>query len=886
MLGKRHTVVAQGPLAFGMHRLAAADASTLGLELTSLPLLAARLAGGFLRPANSDDLYPGISAALEAGGFAELQPLCGLPGTTRAVARTLRKLWEADVALEDSPIPRICDLALIESRVRAQLAPGAKLPRDLRDLALGRVALAPRLLGDVELNRVQYVPRVWQPLIVALCGVVRVRWRDPGTADVGWFPGEILRSERAPIPAPQLVSCANPRSEVIESLRWARMLLSSGKARAHEIAICGASTEGWDDHFLTLARDSDIPIHMSNGVPALSTDDGQACAALADVLLNGLSQERVRRLFAHAIGVSPRLRELPHEWSKGVSRDAGLFQVDHWRRALEQAHARSGLSSNVTEEVMSALSLLSRGVEIASTAGTEFLRPSARRLWMRALSSAPAQALSLSLQDLRLSHSTDPGACVVWCPAHHLIGAPRPWVWLLGMTSGMWPERSTEDPLLPDHIYDSKLLEPEALSERQRRSYELIRSNASSGCFISRSRRRSALGGLLPASPLLTGSAPGIDLRPGRIPKHAFSEADRLLARPQEAAATPRLQVATSCWSNWLADSLTPHDGLVASDHSVIIDALSQPQSATSLRRLLRDPLSFVWQHGLGWHTSHVVSEPLELDARSFGELVHEILRRSVEHLEPTPGLTRATADEINSAIERALSFVREQWPLERAIPPHLLWLHTLQLAQRLARKALTADSSKSETRCWTEVPFGSHEEGPGQWPWDPRASVQIPGTRVPLRGSIDRLDLRRTELAGERLEVRVTDYKTGSEPPRAAEISIDGGNELQRVIYAIAASQLLTDVHSIAPTLLYLREDVPRSHELVGVDNVIAQVSEFVAEACNLLQQGNVLPGLRRDENDEYAIALPAAREFYFKRKDRPLRRAFGKYARWWSAR
>jgi hypothetical protein len=32
--------------------------------------------------------------------------------------------------------------------------------------------------------------------------------------------------------------------------------------------------------------------------------EGQACAALADVLLNGLSQDRVRRLFGRAAGRS------------------------------------------------------------------------------------------------------------------------------------------------------------------------------------------------------------------------------------------------------------------------------------------------------------------------------------------------------------------------------------------------------------------------------------------------------------------------------------------------------------------------------------------------------------------------------------------------------
>ncbi len=47
---KRCTVVVDGPLAFRMRRLAAARDRDLGLEIFTLPLLAARLAGGFAGP--------------------------------------------------------------------------------------------------------------------------------------------------------------------------------------------------------------------------------------------------------------------------------------------------------------------------------------------------------------------------------------------------------------------------------------------------------------------------------------------------------------------------------------------------------------------------------------------------------------------------------------------------------------------------------------------------------------------------------------------------------------------------------------------------------------------------------------------------------------------
>jgi len=92
----------------------------------TLPQLAARLAGGFTRPARSEDLDPAIRSALEAGGFTDLESIRTLPGMTRSVAWTLTRLWNADFALADRAheSARLQDLAAIETRVRASLPVG------------------------------------------------------------------------------------------------------------------------------------------------------------------------------------------------------------------------------------------------------------------------------------------------------------------------------------------------------------------------------------------------------------------------------------------------------------------------------------------------------------------------------------------------------------------------------------------------------------------------------------------------------------------------------------------------------------------------------------------------------------------------------------------
>ena len=73
-------------------------------------------------------------------------------------------------------------------------------------------------------------------------------------------------------------------------------------------------------------------------------------------------------------------------------------------------------------------------------------------------------------------------------------------------------------------------------------------------------------------------------LKRGRTPWHAFSETDRLLARPHDAAASPAIAAASECWNDWRKPVVTAHDGRTRSEHSVIRRAIAEVQSAISLR--------------------------------------------------------------------------------------------------------------------------------------------------------------------------------------------------------------------------------------------------------------------------------------------------------------
>lgn len=875
------TVVVEGSIAPQMRRADAARANECGLQILSLPQLAARLAGGFTMPATKEVLDPAVRHALDEGGFVELEPVRRLPGTARAVARALRKLWEADLDLRRrADSTRLRELILIEERVR-RLMPNAVLTtRDLRDAALQGVQYAPKLVGAVHLQGLSFVQPLWRPLIEALAMVVEIDWFAPRDAETDWFSGNVI-----PIAAPTrsaepiVVSCADPRHEVVESLRWARRLITSGAAKPSEIAIASTSTAPWDDHFIALAAEAGLRVHFAHGVPALATADGQRCAALADLLMRGLSQKRVRRLVSLTRGQGLGLDRLPEGWLAALPRGAALSTVQDWQRAVADAILKDS-SLNSAREVLPVLETLAGGPAASGPAAEMFLRGRSLQIWEAATRSAPPDALELSLRNIRLTSDTDAADSIVWCPARDLAAAPRAHVRLLGLTNRSWPRNTGEDPVLPGHVLPTDEFDADPVGRADRRAFNVILRAATGSAVLSRSRR-SSQGSRVGRSPLLQGR-PETSLSRARIPEHAFSEADRLMARPADAAGVDRIRAAESCWRNWHVEPLTPHDGQFGTDHPLVVAAIERVQSATSLRRLLQDPLGFVWRYGLGWDAPEVREQPLSISALDFGKLVHELLRRAVDTLEPDPGYAKASEGETEEALAAAVRFVRETWPLQRPVPPTMLWANTVDLAASLALVALLRkDINEAATRSWTEVPFGQPDGfvATRQLPWDPTRSVIVPNTSIKLRGTIDRLDLRRDLAAA-----RVTDYKTGSPPTNAGRIVIGGGSELQRALYGLACRQLLEGEPQIVARLLYLGGG-PLALKLHDLDGAIDLIGAFINEAITLLRQGTAVPGrLAFDRSNDLRLALPASPGY-----ERRKRIAFGKVgagiSRFWSA-
>jgi ATP-dependent helicase/DNAse subunit B len=297
---------------------------------------------------------------------------------------------------------------------------------------------------------------------------------------------------------------------------------------------------------------------------------------------------------------------------------------------------------------------------------------------------------------------------------------------------------------------------------------------------------------------------------------------------------------------------------------------------------LVRDPLGFVWQYALGWHSPEYSKQPLDLDPLAFGELIHEMLRRTVSVLEPTPGFARATSDEIEAALSASMKLISQTWPLERPVPPALLWEHTLLEAARRSLRGLTVDEPlQASTRTWTELAFG-HSGTPDETdaPWQVASEVGIGETGLRFGGRMDRVDIR-----SDRSGVRISDYKSGAAPKNADRIVLSQGRELQRVLYSLAVRQLVPN-STIVARLVYLKdESSPISLRGGALDAAIGETIAFVEIARRLVEAGSAIPGPdAKDEYNDMRLAHPADLDGYFQNKQAAFATRSRVLSRLWS--
>ncbi|WP_256754744.1 PD-(D/E)XK nuclease family protein [Mesorhizobium sp. Mes31] len=821
-----------------------------------LPQLAARLCGGFVEMAPPEVLFPLIRAALVEGGFSKFNDIAGLPGMPRAVMQALGKIWNADLELKSLAErgEQMADLKRIEAQIRGQLPAAWLLPSDLRDRAAARADKAPKLFGPIVLDGIVDIEPLWRPLINAM--VPHVEWRTSGKVDRKWFAGHLVEQPLETSEFRRVEAVADHRSEVIEALRWARELMSSGTVVASDIAIASTSPSDYDEHMLVLRREASLPINFVGGIPALSTAAGQTCAALADILLRGLSQDRVRRLLL-GLPKSGALTLLPADWSRGIRPAASLNSVVQWETTLSKARDRRADSDLAEHVLLPILRRLDKGIGEALELGELLLGADAKDIWKDALRASPAEALAMSLQHLRVADENDAANSVVWCSADQLAASPRPATRLIGLSVRSWPRTGGDDPLVPHHVVPRRELQARSVTEIDRTSFDIITGHARH-LALSRSRR-SVRGGLQAASPLWP-KEDEVELARMRVPVHCFSEADRLLSRPTDAMADPKVSRSRARWRAALNSELNPFDGLIPPNHPVILRTLEQPLSSIALRLLLRDPQAFMWHRGFDWRPREFAHRPLVLNAASFGELVHELIAASVRQLDRLGGVQKTSTDEREQVVRDAAAGIEAAWPLERAVPPATLWATTIGKAVDLTLHALRIDEDLPHSlNTWTELNFGG-ATNPAGAPWPEELDVILDGTGVRVIGRIDRLDLAKSGSVA-----RITDYKTSKPELSPDDLVMDGGRELQRVLYAIAIRTLARPSRVVARLLFLGTLTTTRPLENDRLDKAITDLSAFVNAATTALKSGFAIAGPDAFEKySAYRLARPADLQGY----------------------
>jgi hypothetical protein len=878
----RETFVIHSRLSWRQVRGSAAIKRQHGLQAIAIEHLVARLAGGFLQPIDSDSLKEAIGEAV-AMDLGELNQIKTLPGFPRAAASTLEKAWAAGLKFNelanttDAPVrARIDAVTRLEARVLERLPTSMRRPADLVALALQRLQYARALFGAIRVvGRTEMSP-VWRPFLAALKDVTDVQWVAGPRQVPAWVRTfGIAVVETAPEnPEIKTESCASPRHEALEAMRWARALLASGQAKPEEIAITAAWPAEWDDHFQALSDMAGIDLHFVHGRTAVSTQEGQLAASLGEVLLRGFSQARMTRLIALLRSQNPDFKVVHGDWWRALPDDAPLLNTASWRGVLAAMVKPDDASSEAEIRVLSHLvETLTLGLRKAGEIGDILLNGRSLAIWKKALTEGPPEALDVTLVSLRLPDRVAQEANIIWAPAASLAAAPRLWVRLVGLTSRAWPRHQAEDALLPNHIVDSSLLDPLPVHQADRRDFETILKTTSRQVVCSRPRRdsRGRINGVSPLYPTVPGE---IYRQRARVPEHAAGWSDRLFARPAEFEGLPLARSARSCWIDWHTERLTAHDGLIRANHPLIVASLNRRQSATSLTRLLRDPLGYLWTYGFRWQEPGETEEPLQLDPLAIGGILHATLERAVSDLELAKpgGFRNADESSIADAVGKALDAVARKWERTRPVPPPVIWQRKLHDIRTLAVAALGyREELLPGQRSWAEIPFGGDlsvedltDDRRALLPWDPTTPVVIPETTVVIGGSIDRLDL---DEAGT--VARVTDYKSGR-PPGKKQPVLKGGAELQRCLYAYAVRSLVPAVKDIQTRLLFPRAESEGLYALADSTAVLTNLAGFVTAAHHYVEAGNVLPGAgAQDDYNDFAFALPGgAKENYFEVK------------------
>jgi len=396
----------------------------------------------------------------------------------------------------------------------------------------------------------------------------------------------------------------------------------------------------------------------------------------------------------------------------------------------------------------------------------------------------------------------------------------RQHVFILGLSEAAFPGTLANDPILTDEERQSLgadlTVSAEVMRERAFRFGQAL-SRVRGNLYLSYSTTGLSAGARVFPSPLLLQAhrlasgnhlagyedlAKALGVPSGFIPERLALGADEwwlsqigvkgLLRDAQESVlgAYPDLKSGRSAISAREEAAAGEHDGKLARDPDFDLRKSRRPVSATALEGYAACPRSFLFSHLLGIELPEDVAlEPGRwLDPLERGRLLHEFYRRFLSRLKAAKQ-RRDPAKHVQLA-DTLLDEVIAEWrklvppPSEAVFEAERTVLHrSLGVFLREEDHVPAPGPGVPE---YFEISFGMKDDPGGSSP-EP-VEVALPGGRsVLLRGRIDRIDRLAQPGAWA-----VWDYKTGKAKDFKAAKYTAGGSQLQHVLYACAAEQIL----------------------------------------------------------------------------------------------
>jgi ATP-dependent helicase/nuclease subunit B len=515
-----------------------------------------------------------------------------------------------------------------------------------------------------------------------------------------------------------------------------------------------------------------------------------------------------------------------------------------------------------------------------------------------------ARVLAPRLSSMTLRSKGHGAGKVLVATPEELRGRSFAHVFVMGLAEQLFPPRLSEDPLLPD--LTRAQLSPELVLAPERAAHERLLLRISVGAAekglvlsyprvdVEHARPRvpsfyglevlRAIDGTLPAFDELTrrasqGAAARMGFPAPDAPEHAIDDAEYDLAtlstmhalKPGERVGGLRYLLSHAHLARalrfrarrWTLSRFNAADGFVAQDDAA--RALLAPYqlgvraySASSLAALAACPYRFYLQAVCGLRARAENTRGEALSARERGVLMHRTQQRVLTRLRAAGDLPLGSEGLGEALLLLRATFselTREEHARRTNASARLLEEGLESLLHDLEEWLRGVAHERAFVPTHFELGFGVKSK-PGEIDPDSRPTA-ITLDQLSLLGVIDLIEQSSARDAHGRLQLRVTDHKSGMPEDKLGPF-VSGGRALQPLLYALAVEQMFPEHQVSVGRLSYCtaRADF-QTHDVPLNDAARAVFRDLVSAVDSLLSQA-FLPAAPRKDACKNCTYLP----------------------------